>query len=188
MEYHLLSTDTTIMAEASPFDPVWGIGLRADDPEARDHRRWRGKHFLGKARSSVRDAIRTGEVGLATQASSHQFCTPNTTGGVNEISPASPRPRDLARTCPNPLTEFSTCFCDARRKAAPSSWLSRLESSPLSRSQNMALASSTVALLSTTPLLPRRLRFTVELTQSRPMVAWRCLTLVPHKRFSDATY
>ena len=39
MKYHLLRTGTKILAEASPFDPVWGIGLRADDPEARDSRR-----------------------------------------------------------------------------------------------------------------------------------------------------
>ena len=48
MKYHLLSTGTKLLAEASPFDPVWGIGLRADDPEARDPRLWRGKHLLGK--------------------------------------------------------------------------------------------------------------------------------------------
>ena len=39
-----------------------------------------------------------------------------------------------------------------------------------------------------TLFLPRRLRFTVELTPSRPMVAWRSLTLVPHRLSSDATY
>ena len=42
MKHHLLSTGTIVLAEASPFDPVWGIGLRADDPEVRDPRRWRG--------------------------------------------------------------------------------------------------------------------------------------------------
>ena len=36
------------LADDSPFDRVWGIGLRADDPEARDPRLWRGKHLLGK--------------------------------------------------------------------------------------------------------------------------------------------
>ena len=36
MEHHLLSTGTKNLAEASPFDPVWGIDLQADDPEARD--------------------------------------------------------------------------------------------------------------------------------------------------------
>ena len=32
------------------------------------------------------------------------------------------------------------------------------------------------------------MRFTVELTSSRPIVAWRSLRQVPHKRLSDATY
>ena len=40
VKYHLLSTGTKRLAEASLFDPVWGIGLRADDPEARDPRWW----------------------------------------------------------------------------------------------------------------------------------------------------
>ena len=173
MKHHLLSAGTNILAEASHFDPVWGFGLRADDPEARDPRRWRGKQFLGKALSSVRDAIRTGEAGLGTQASFQQFCTPTTTIGIHEISPAPPHPRALARACPGPPTEFSTCFSMRRRTASPRSWLSRLESSSPSRYQNMAPTSSVVSLLSTAPLLPRRLRFTVELTPSRPMVAWR---------------
>ena len=39
VKYHLLRTGTKrSLAEASLFDPVWGIGLRADDPEARDPR------------------------------------------------------------------------------------------------------------------------------------------------------
>ena len=37
-KYHLLNTGTKYLAEASPFDSVWGFGLRADDPEARDPR------------------------------------------------------------------------------------------------------------------------------------------------------
>ena len=53
MKHNLLSTGTKKLAEASPFDPVWGIGLRADDPEARDPRRWQGKKLLGKALSTV---------------------------------------------------------------------------------------------------------------------------------------
>ena len=32
IKQHLLSTGTKKMAEVNPFDPVWGIGLRADDP------------------------------------------------------------------------------------------------------------------------------------------------------------
>ena len=119
VKYHLLSTGSKSLAEASPFDPVWGIGLRADDPEVRDPRLWRGKHFIGKALSSVRDAIRTDEAGLAIQASSQQFCAPTTTGGIHEISPAPPRPRALARACPGPPTDFSTCFSDAPADSSP---------------------------------------------------------------------
>ena len=67
----------------------------------------------------VRDAIRTDEAKLATQASSQQFFTPTMTGGINEISPAPPRPRALARPCPGPPTEFSTCFSDAPADSSP---------------------------------------------------------------------
>ena len=70
MKHHRLSTITIVLAEANPFDRVWGIGLRVDDPEARDPRGWRGKQLLGKAVSTVSDAIRTSEAGLATQTSS----------------------------------------------------------------------------------------------------------------------
>ena len=41
MKHHRLSTGNKRLTEASPLDPVWGIGLRADDPRAKDPRRWR---------------------------------------------------------------------------------------------------------------------------------------------------
>ena len=62
---------------------------------------------------------RTGEAGLVTLASSQQFCTPTTTGGIPEISPAPPRPRALAGACPGPPAEFSTCFSDALVDSSP---------------------------------------------------------------------
>ena len=110
MKHHLLSTGIKNLAEVSPFDAVRGIGLRAYDREARNPRRWRGKKMLGKTLPTVRDAIRAGEAGLATQASSQQFCTPTSTGGIHEFSPAPPRAKALARACPCPPPEFSTCF------------------------------------------------------------------------------
>ena len=36
MTSHLLSASTKRLAEPSLFDPVWGIGFREDDPQARD--------------------------------------------------------------------------------------------------------------------------------------------------------
>ena len=91
MKQHLVSTGTKVSAEASPFDPMSGIGLGADDPEAQDPSRWRGKHLLRKALSAVRDTLRSSEAGLAHTASSHQFCTPTTTDifkGFHQRRPA----------------------------------------------------------------------------------------------------
>ena len=118
MKYHPLSTAKNVLDEVSPFDPVWGIGLRADDPEARYPRDCEGRNarkssFQGSRRHSHREA------GFATQASSQQICNPTTTGRSHEISPAPPRPRALARACPGPPMEFSTCFSDALAASSP---------------------------------------------------------------------
>ena len=43
MKHHLLSTGNKRLAEASPLDPVWGIGVRADDPRAKIHASGEGK-------------------------------------------------------------------------------------------------------------------------------------------------
>ena len=188
MKHHLLSTGTKRLAEASPFDPVWGIDLRADDPKARDPRGWRGNNLLGKALSTVRDAIRTSVAGMATQAYSQQFCTPTTTGGIYEISPAPPRPRVPARVCPGPPTEVSTCFSEA-----PADSSAEVLAVTPGADPSLALPEHGPCLVGgiitlDDAFLPQRMRFTVELTPSRPMAAWRSLTLAPHRLSSDATY
>ena len=43
MKNHLLSSGNKLLADASPLDPVWGIGLRVDDPRVNDPCQWRGK-------------------------------------------------------------------------------------------------------------------------------------------------
>jgi ribA/ribD-fused uncharacterized protein len=43
----LLATGDRVLVEASPLDPVWGIGLAADDPQAQDPAQWRGRNLLG---------------------------------------------------------------------------------------------------------------------------------------------
>ncbi len=50
----LLSTADTVLVEASPVDTVWGIGLAADDPRAKDPAQWRGINLLGFALMRVR--------------------------------------------------------------------------------------------------------------------------------------
>ncbi|MGK5518890.1 NADAR family protein [Micromonospora sp. URMC 107] len=56
----LLGTGERVLVEASPVDPVWGIGLAADDPRADDPARWQGANLLGFALMAARDALRAG--------------------------------------------------------------------------------------------------------------------------------
>ena len=113
-KHYLLSAGNKRLAEASPLDPVWGIGLRADDPRASDPRQWRGKNLLGEALSAVREAIRESETGSAHPASFSQFHTPTGNVGIHEISSA---PQSCSLTAASarqgPPSEISAYFSDA---------------------------------------------------------------------------
>lgn len=54
----LLATGNKILAEASPSDLIWGIGLRENDPLALDPKNWRGLNLLGEAWMWVREQLR----------------------------------------------------------------------------------------------------------------------------------
>ena len=54
----LEATGGKILVEASPVDPIWGIGLAADDPRALDPSTWRGQNLLGFALVEVRERLR----------------------------------------------------------------------------------------------------------------------------------
>jgi ribA/ribD-fused uncharacterized protein len=51
---YLLATNVRVLAEASPTDRVWGIGLEAGNDRARDPLQWRGLNLLGFALMSAR--------------------------------------------------------------------------------------------------------------------------------------
>ena len=57
----LLSTGDKELAEASPRDRIWGIGLGANNPNITDKSKWRGQNLLGKCLMIVRDMIKSGE-------------------------------------------------------------------------------------------------------------------------------
>lgn len=58
-EYYLLSTGDKILAEASPYDTIWGIGLEASDFDSTHPDRWPGKNLLGKVLMRVREELKT---------------------------------------------------------------------------------------------------------------------------------
>ena len=53
----LLATGNAVLVEASPFDRIWGIGLKADDDRAKTPAMWQGQNLLGFALMDVREAI-----------------------------------------------------------------------------------------------------------------------------------
>ena len=53
----LLSTGEAIIAEASPRDTRWGIGLGKTSAKAQDPSQWRGKNWLGEALMKVRKQL-----------------------------------------------------------------------------------------------------------------------------------
>lgn len=54
----MLETGEREFAEASPYDKIWGIGLRENHPDAINKNKWRGQNLLGKILTEIRDEIK----------------------------------------------------------------------------------------------------------------------------------
>lgn len=54
----LLGTGEQVLVEASPVDPIWGIGLAEDDPNAGHPEQWPGLNLLGFALMEARHRLR----------------------------------------------------------------------------------------------------------------------------------
>ena len=57
LKVFLLDTKDKILVEASPYDAVWGIGMKEDDPDCRNPRLWKGENLLGFALMDVREKL-----------------------------------------------------------------------------------------------------------------------------------
>ena len=57
LKNYLLNTNNRILVEASPVDPIWGIGLAHDHADANYPEKWKGLNLLGFALMEVRDEL-----------------------------------------------------------------------------------------------------------------------------------
>ena len=53
----ILNTENRVLVEASPVDPIWGIGMASDHPDVESPKLWKGLNLLGFALMLVRDEL-----------------------------------------------------------------------------------------------------------------------------------
>ncbi|MFK7810277.1 MAG: NADAR family protein [Saprospiraceae bacterium] len=58
MGKYLLSTGNDVLVEASPYDRIWGIGMKKDDRGVDDPRNWKGGNLLGYVLMEVRGMVK----------------------------------------------------------------------------------------------------------------------------------
>ncbi len=59
-EFHkenLFRTKDRILVEASPYDKIWGVGLKQEDDLILDERNWLGHNLLGRVLMKVRENL-----------------------------------------------------------------------------------------------------------------------------------
>ncbi|MEO8240569.1 MAG: NADAR family protein [Flavobacterium sp.] len=54
----LINTKDRVLVEASPVDPIWGIGMAGDHKDIQNPEKWRGLNLLGFALMEVRDELK----------------------------------------------------------------------------------------------------------------------------------
>lgn len=54
----MFETGDAVLVDASPYDRIWGIGLKADDERALHPNTWQGQNLLGFALMDVREELR----------------------------------------------------------------------------------------------------------------------------------
>jgi ribA/ribD-fused uncharacterized protein len=63
----LQMTGNCYLIEASPYDSIWGVGLKADDPDIYDTDKWKGHNLLGHCLMDVRTFLGSNQNTLGKQ-------------------------------------------------------------------------------------------------------------------------
>ena len=58
LKSYLLSTEDVVIVEASPYDKIWGVGMKQDDEGIENPKNWKGENLLGFALMEVRDLLK----------------------------------------------------------------------------------------------------------------------------------
>lgn len=58
LKKQLIETGDRIIVEASPYDRIYGVGLKEDDPKILDEKNWKGLNLLGEALMIVREKVK----------------------------------------------------------------------------------------------------------------------------------
>mgnify|MGYP001240509007 CR=1 FL=1 len=58
LKEYLLGTGQSILVEASPYDTIWGIGMKQDDRGVENPKNWKGQNLLGFVLMEVRDILK----------------------------------------------------------------------------------------------------------------------------------
>ena len=56
----LKGTNNAVLVEASPYDRIWGIGMRESNPNAKIVQNWKGENLLGFILMQVRERLKNG--------------------------------------------------------------------------------------------------------------------------------
>lgn len=62
LKKELLATGDKVLVEGSPYDAIWGVALKYDNPKILDENNWKGENLLGKALMQVRDQLKLGVI------------------------------------------------------------------------------------------------------------------------------
>lgn len=58
LKQFLINTKERVLVEASPVDPIWGIGMATDHKDVNNPEKWKGLNLLGFALMEVRDELK----------------------------------------------------------------------------------------------------------------------------------